>query len=73
MERSHRGRNLGQQFFAYAEKLARDNGCIQFELSSNMLREKAHCFYERQGMHKFHYKFTLPLSGKTVNENKLGV
>jgi hypothetical protein len=38
-----------------------------------MLREKAHCFYERQGMHKFHYKFTLPLSGKTVNENKLGV
>ena len=73
VERSHRGRNLGQQFFAYAEKLARDNGCIQFELSSNMLREKAHCFYERQGMHKFHYKFTLPLSGKTVNENKLGV
>ena len=73
VERSHRGRNLGQQFFAYAEKLARDNGCIQFELSSNMLREKAHCFYERQGMHKFHYKFALPLSGKTVNENKLGV
>lgn len=33
VERSHRGRNLGQQFFAYAEKLARDNGCIQFELS----------------------------------------
>ena len=40
VERSHRGRNLGQQFFAYAEKLARDNGCIQFELSSNMLRER---------------------------------
>ena len=28
VERSHRGRNLGQQFFAYAEKLARDNGCF---------------------------------------------
>ena len=70
---SYRCRQLGGQFFAYAKKLAQDNGCLQLELSSNMLREKAHGFYERQGMHKFHYKFTLPLSGEAVCENKLGI
>lgn len=68
-----RGRHLGQQFFAYAKKLACENGCQQLELSSNKLREKAHSFYERQGMHKFHYKFTLPLTGSAVSENKLGI
>ena len=62
---AYRGRKLGQQFFAHAKKLACENGCQQLELSSNRLREKAHSFYERQGM--------LPLTGSAVSENKLGI
>ena len=73
VERSYRAGTRAAVFVTYAEKRPGTIYCIQLELSSNMLRKKAHCFYERQGMHKFHYKFTLPLSGKKVNENKLGV
>ena len=42
VERSHRGRHLGQQFLAYAEKLARDNGCIQLEIRTNMTSQTHH-------------------------------
>lgn len=56
-----RQNGYGKQIFAYAKQYAKDQGCVQIELSSNVVRLRAHQFYERQGMRKDHFNFTLPL------------
>lgn len=64
-----RSRGIGQQLFDRALAIARSNGCVQLELCSNVLRTRAHLFYERNGMKKYHYKLTLPmhLDGEDLN------
>jgi hypothetical protein len=39
----------------------------------NQLRIRAHNFYEKQGMSKFHYKFTMNLHNEEIKENRLGI
>lgn len=68
----HRDAGLGSRIFAHACDVARDAGCLQIEVACNQLRHDAHRFYQRQGMHNFHYKFSLPLAGEDAAENKLG-
>ena len=67
-----RSQGIGTQLFNHACREAKKAGCIQIEVCCNMLRERTHMFYERQGMNRFHYKFSLPLDGKARSENKLG-
>ncbi len=68
-----RSRGIGKQLFDYACLEAKREGCVQVEVCCNLLRERAHAFYQRQGMNRFHYKFSMPLNGNRHSENKLGV
>lgn len=51
IDQSHRGRGVGKQLLARAEKLAKKLGCDAVELTSARHRAKtgAHAFYSRQG------------------------
>ncbi len=69
----HRSKGIGEELFQRASKIVKDNGCLQIEACCNQLRLKAHKFYERQGMNKFHYKFSMNLNGEEIQENKLGL
>ncbi len=44
-----RSRGIGQQLLERAEQWARDKGCRTIGLRTNVIRERAHVFYERQG------------------------
>ena len=54
---------VGALLINAAAQTAKENGCIRLEVSSNMVRERAHAFYRKQGMRPTHVKFTLPLTG----------
>lgn len=56
-----RGLKIGDLLFQAAKTFAKENNCLQFELCTNVRRLRAHRFYERQGMNKSHYCFTIPL------------
>lgn len=72
VDASCRKKGLGKRMFAEAKNIALAYGCLQIELASNQLRKDAHRFYEREGMHNFHYKFSKRLSGEDSDQNRLG-
>ena len=43
--------------FQEAYHIAREAGCVRFEVSTNRTRLGAHRFYEREGMERSHYRF----------------
>ncbi len=47
-ERS-RSQGVGHRLLARAEQWAREKGCETIGLRSNVIRERAHAFYEREG------------------------
>jgi GNAT superfamily N-acetyltransferase len=51
---SHRSLGVGARLIAAAEDWARKRGCKGMSVRSNVLRERAHKFYERSGYE--HYK-----------------
>ncbi|MGN0136126.1 GNAT family N-acetyltransferase [Anaerotignum sp.] len=67
-----RKQKVGKRMFAEAEKVAREQGCSQIEVACNQLRKDTHRFYEREGMHNFHYKFSKRLIGEDSDKNILG-
>jgi GNAT superfamily N-acetyltransferase len=50
----HRSLGAGAQLIAAAEEWARKHGCKYMSVRSNVIRERAHKFYERNGYE--HYK-----------------
>ncbi|MBD8348828.1 GNAT family N-acetyltransferase [Dysgonomonas sp. HGC4] len=56
-----RGLKIGDLLFQAAKEITRESNCLQLELCTNVRRIRAHLFYERQGMKKSHYSFTMPL------------
>jgi GNAT superfamily N-acetyltransferase len=44
-----RSQGVGHQLLARAEQWAREKGCRAIGLRSNVIRERAHSFYEREG------------------------
>jgi GNAT superfamily N-acetyltransferase len=44
-----RGRGIGRQLVAAAEAWARERGCLAVRVRSNVVRERAHAFYRREG------------------------
>jgi GNAT superfamily N-acetyltransferase len=44
-----RSRRVGEQLLARAEQWAREQGCRAIGLRSNVIRQRAHTFYERHG------------------------
>ena len=68
----YRNKGLGKDLLAYAEKCAKQNGCVQIEVACNQLRKNTHRFYSREGMKNYHYKFSKDLTEADEVENKLG-
>lgn len=68
----YRNSGVGKIMFAEAVKMAKAQGCVQLEVACNQLRHNTHRFYLREGMHNFHFKFSLPLNGDCSEENRLG-
>jgi (aminoalkyl)phosphonate N-acetyltransferase len=73
VKEEYRSKGVGKQLFEKVSEIAKDNDCLQIEVCCNQLRLKAHQFYERQDMHKFHYKFSKKLNNEKVTENRLGL
>jgi GNAT superfamily N-acetyltransferase len=44
-----RSQHVGERLLAHAEEWARENGCESIGLRSNVIRDRAHAFYERHG------------------------
>jgi GNAT superfamily N-acetyltransferase len=44
-----RSQRVGEHLLARAEEWSRENGCQAIGLRSNVIRERAHAFYERHG------------------------
>jgi GNAT superfamily N-acetyltransferase len=44
-----RSRGVGMHLLARVERWARENGCRAIGLRSNVIRDRAHAFYERNG------------------------
>lgn len=58
VDEKYRSMGIGKQLFVAAEIAARGRHCRQIEVTSNQKREKAHRFYQREGMENTHYKFS---------------
>jgi len=49
VDENHRGHGLGRVLMEQAERWAQEHGCRSVRLRSNVLRSRAHVFYERLG------------------------
>lgn len=49
VDEQHRSLGLGQLLLSHAEKWAQKKGCGSVRLRSNVIRSRAHTFYERLG------------------------
>jgi len=49
VDENHRGRGLGRVLMEQVERWAKEQGCCSVRLRSNVLRSRAHVFYERLG------------------------
>lgn len=52
-----RGRGIGRTMMHFAMAYCRARGCYKMSLSSNMVREAAHRFYENLGFRRHGYSF----------------
>lgn len=64
VEKTQRHKGYGGILFQQALTYANQHACIQLELSSKQTRKAAHHFYQQQGMHCEHFKFTIDILEK---------
>ena len=62
-----RSQGIGHGLFQEAYHIAREAGCVRFEVSTNRTRLGAHRFYEREGMERSHYPVHPVFSDRKVN------
>lgn len=60
VDESVRSRGIGKLLLEAAESWARERGCSEMRVRSNVLRERAHSFYERQGYSTIKAQFNFP-------------
>jgi GNAT superfamily N-acetyltransferase len=53
VDEQQRSKGIGQRLLERAEEWARANGCTMIGLRSNVIRGRAHAFYERLGYEHF--------------------
>jgi GNAT superfamily N-acetyltransferase len=53
VDERQRSKGIGQRLLERAEEWAREKGCGMIGLRSNVIRGRAHTFYERQGYEHF--------------------
>ncbi|CAM3485579.1 N-acetyltransferase domain-containing protein [Flavobacterium longum] len=56
-----RGRGIGKLLLDRCKEIAKANGVLQLEVTSGLMREDAHRFYEREGFLFTHKKFSFAL------------
>jgi GNAT superfamily N-acetyltransferase len=49
VDERYRSQRIGERLLARSEEWARERGCNVIALRSNVIRERAHAFYERRG------------------------
>jgi len=49
VDEGFRSQRVGMHLLARVERWARENGCLAIGLRSNVIRDRAHAFYERHG------------------------
>lgn len=59
---SRQGQGIGKQMMLLAMERCRSAGCYKLVLSSNLVREQAHQFYESLGFKRHGYSFVVSLS-----------
>ena len=57
----YRGLRVGDRLLRHVEKIAKEKGLVELEISTSTYRKKAHHFYEAHGYLKNHYNFTKEL------------
>ncbi len=64
VDEAARSRGIGAALLEAVEARARERGCAEIRVQSNVLRERAHSFYERNGYVKVkaQYRLRKPLS-----------
>ncbi|MBV8488984.1 MAG: GNAT family N-acetyltransferase, partial [Candidatus Eremiobacteraeota bacterium] len=59
VDEAERSKGVGAQLLSAAENWARENGGRRVRLLSNVVRERAHAFYERNGYVKLKAEYVL--------------
>lgn len=57
IDEKYRSLGIGKEIIDYIKQIANNMNLEEIEVSSNMSREKAHQFYEKNDFMKSHYKF----------------
>lgn len=58
----YRNMGFGTELFNEACEYALNNNCVEIEVASNVVRVKAHQFYENKGMSRTHFRFNKKIS-----------
>ncbi len=58
---SCRSKGIGTMLFQAMCNYAKECCCTQIEVASNCSRTRAHTFYQKKGMTRSHYKFTMQI------------
>lgn len=61
VRRDWQRKGVGKEMMAYAMKICKEEGCYKMVLSSNMVREEAHQFYEALGFKRHGYSFVVEI------------
>ena len=57
----YRSRGIGKMMMEFAIQKCKESECYKMSLSSKLIRERAHAFYERLGFKKHGYSFLIEL------------
>ncbi|RXK49327.1 GNAT family N-acetyltransferase [Halorientalis pallida] len=66
VDEPHRGEGHGGELLSWVESWADDRDCSCVELASGHWRDRAHEFYEKEGMEKYCYTFKTELSADSL-------
>lgn len=64
VDEPHRNEGYGSQMLDWIEEWAEERDCTRFELASGLWRDRAHEFYEDNGMDRYCYTFKKELSAE---------
>lgn len=61
VEKEMRSQGIGKKMMEYALKICKESNCYKMCLSSSLIRERAHSFYEKIGFEKHGYSFLIKI------------
>jgi len=65
VDEAHRSQGYGGRLLAWVEEWAQTRDCTCVELASGLWRDRAHDFYEREGMERYCYTFRADLPAES--------